>query len=82
MNSRTVFAGTVGFTSGERTPKPRGAHMGRPPKLTPQQPAEALRRRDNGETLTDIARTYAVAHTTKTDRGAGPTGVPLATHSR
>jgi DNA invertase Pin-like site-specific DNA recombinase len=40
--------------------------MGRPPKLTPHQQAEARRRRDNGETLTDIARTYGVAHTTIT----------------
>jgi DNA invertase Pin-like site-specific DNA recombinase len=38
--------------------------MGRPPKLTPHQQAEARQRRDNGETLTDIARTYGVGHTT------------------
>jgi hypothetical protein len=42
----------------------RGVHMGRPPKLTPHQQAEARGRRDNGEALTDIARTYGVAHTT------------------
>jgi DNA invertase Pin-like site-specific DNA recombinase len=39
----------------------RGVHMGRPPKLTPHQQAEARQRRDSGETLTDIARTYGVA---------------------
>jgi DNA invertase Pin-like site-specific DNA recombinase len=44
--------------------KARGVHMGRPPKLTPHQQAEARQRRDNGETLMDIARTYGVSHTT------------------
>jgi S-adenosylmethionine synthetase len=38
--------------------------MGRPPKLTPHQKQEALRRREAGESLSDIARTYGVAHTT------------------
>jgi DNA invertase Pin-like site-specific DNA recombinase len=42
----------------------RGVHMGRPPKLTPHQRKEALARRDAGESLSDIARTYGVAHTT------------------
>ena len=33
--------------------------MGRPPKLTPRQRREALRRRNRGtETLADIARSY------------------------
>jgi DNA invertase Pin-like site-specific DNA recombinase len=41
-----------------------GVHMGRPPKLTPHQRREAIERRDRGDTLTDIARTYGVAHTT------------------
>jgi DNA invertase Pin-like site-specific DNA recombinase len=49
---------------GRARAKARGVHMGRPPKLTPHQQAEARQRRDNGETLTDIARTYGVAHTT------------------
>jgi DNA invertase Pin-like site-specific DNA recombinase len=39
-------------------------HMGRPPKLTPHQRQEALKRREAGESLTDIARTFGVAHTT------------------
>jgi DNA invertase Pin-like site-specific DNA recombinase len=34
------------------------------PKLTPHQQAEAIKRRDKGETLTDIARSYNVSHTT------------------
>jgi len=38
--------------------------MGRPPKLTLHQQAEARQRRDRSDTLTDIARTYGVSHTT------------------
>jgi Helix-turn-helix domain len=38
--------------------------MGRRPKLTPHQRAEALARRDAGETLVDIARSYDVSHST------------------
>jgi DNA invertase Pin-like site-specific DNA recombinase len=44
--------------------KARGQHMGRPPKLDAHQRQEALARREAGESLTDIARTYGVAHTT------------------
>src|SRR5208282_3597356 len=42
----------------------RGVHMGRPSKLSHDQQLEALARRERGETLTDIARTYNVSHTT------------------
>jgi DNA invertase Pin-like site-specific DNA recombinase len=49
---------------GRARAKARGVHMGRPPKLTPHQRQEALARRENGDTLTDIARTYGVSHTT------------------
>jgi DNA invertase Pin-like site-specific DNA recombinase len=49
---------------GRARAKVRGVHMGRPPKLTPHQRQEALARRDAGESLSDIARTYGVAHTT------------------
>ena len=38
--------------------------MGRRPKLTPAQRAEALERKANGEPNTDIARTYNVSHMT------------------
>ena len=38
--------------------------MGRPPKLTPHQRREAIARRDAGEALTDIARSYDVSHST------------------
>jgi DNA invertase Pin-like site-specific DNA recombinase len=49
---------------GRARAKARGVHMGRPPKLTPHQRHEALARRESGESLSDIARTYGVAHTT------------------
>jgi DNA invertase Pin-like site-specific DNA recombinase len=37
-----------------------GIRFGRKPKLTPHQRAEAVRRRAAGETLTEIAKSYAV----------------------
>jgi DNA invertase Pin-like site-specific DNA recombinase len=49
---------------GRARAKARGVHMGRPPKLSPHQRQEALKRREAGESLSDIARTYGVAHTT------------------
>jgi DNA invertase Pin-like site-specific DNA recombinase len=42
----------------------RGVKMGRKPKLTPHQIREAVGRRDKGETVRDIARTYNVSHST------------------
>jgi DNA invertase Pin-like site-specific DNA recombinase len=42
----------------------RGVKMGRPPKLTSHQVKEALRRRDAGEPMRDIARTHNVSHST------------------
>jgi DNA invertase Pin-like site-specific DNA recombinase len=40
----------------------RGVKMGRPPKLTPHQRQEAIKRRDQGEdTLADIGRSYNVS---------------------
>ncbi len=42
----------------------RGVKLGRKPKLTPHQVKEALHRRENGETLADIARSYNVSHST------------------
>ena len=41
-----------------------GVRFGRKPTLTPYQRAEALRRRANGETLTEIAKSMAVSHMT------------------
>jgi len=40
--------------------KARGVKFGRPRKLTPHQRQEALQRLRAGETMADIARTYAV----------------------
>ena len=42
----------------------KGVIMGRRPKLTVHQRREAMARRDAGEVLTDIARTYNVSHST------------------
>ena len=42
----------------------RGVKMGRKPKLTTHQQREAIRRRDRGEPVRDIARTYNVSHST------------------
>src|SRR4051812_13751757 len=42
----------------------RGQHMGRPPKLTAQQQAEARRRRAEGATLKELAKSYNVARAT------------------
>ena len=43
----------------------RGQRMGRPPKLTPHQQKEAIRRRDQGgESLTEIGRSYNVSAAT------------------
>jgi DNA invertase Pin-like site-specific DNA recombinase len=49
---------------GRARAKAQGVHMGRPSKLTPHQQREAIARRDAGEALTDIARTFGVSHTT------------------
>jgi DNA invertase Pin-like site-specific DNA recombinase len=49
---------------GRARAKAAGVHMGRPSKLTPHQQREAIARRDAGEALTDIARTFGVSHTT------------------
>ena len=43
----------------------RGQKMGRPPKLTPHQRHEAIKRRDEGnESLADIGRSYNVSAAT------------------
>ena len=42
----------------------QGVKMGRPPKMTPHQIKEALRRRDAGEPMREIARSYNVSHST------------------
>jgi DNA invertase Pin-like site-specific DNA recombinase len=44
--------------------KSRGVRFGRKPSLTAHQRQEALERRARGEALTEIARSYAVSHST------------------
>ena len=52
-------------SEGRERARARGVRMGRPPKLTPHQRREALRRRNRGhETLADIARSYNVSPAT------------------
>jgi hypothetical protein len=46
---------------GRSRAKARGRHMGRPPKLTSQQQAEARRRRAEGATPAELARSYDVS---------------------
>ena len=46
---------------GRSRAKACGQHMGRPPKLTPQQQAEARRRRAEGATLKELAKSYNVS---------------------
>jgi DNA invertase Pin-like site-specific DNA recombinase len=49
---------------GRERAKERGVKMGRKPKLTPHQQKEAMERRERGEPIRDIARTYNVSHQT------------------
>jgi len=50
---------------GRERAKARGVKMGRPPKLTPHQQREAIKRRDRGEaSLTEIGRSYNVSAAT------------------
>jgi len=49
---------------GRSRAKARGQHMGRPPKLTPQQQAEERRRRAKGATLAELAKSYNVGRAT------------------
>jgi hypothetical protein len=52
--------------------KTEAFHMSRPPALNHDQRWEAFARRDAGEALTDIARTFGVNHTTIGRLGHGP----------
>jgi transcriptional regulator with XRE-family HTH domain len=49
---------------GRSRAKARGQHMGRPSKLTDAQKAEARRRRAEGATLAELARSYGVGLST------------------
>jgi DNA invertase Pin-like site-specific DNA recombinase len=54
----------TGTAEGRARAKARGQHMGRPPKLTPQQQKEARRRRAEGATLKELAKSYNVGRAT------------------
>ena len=69
----TVLAGLAEFEralilartgEGRQRAIARGVRFGRKPKLTAHQTAEAMERRKARETLTDIARSYNVSHST------------------
>ena len=49
---------------GRERAKARGVRMGRKPKLTPHQQREAMKRRDSGEPVREIARSFNVHHAT------------------
>jgi DNA invertase Pin-like site-specific DNA recombinase len=49
---------------GRSRAKAQGRHMGRPPSLTPSQKKEAIRRRSQGATLDELARSYNVSRAT------------------
>ena len=49
---------------GRARAKERSQHMGRPFKLTEHQRKEALARRESGELVTEIARSYNLSHST------------------
>jgi DNA invertase Pin-like site-specific DNA recombinase len=49
-------------SEGRTRAKARGVKLGPKFKLTPHQRKEALARRNSGETLMDIARSYNVSH--------------------
>jgi len=51
-------------TEGRERAKARGVRLGRNPKLTPHQQREAAARREQGETVRDIARSFNVSHST------------------
>jgi DNA invertase Pin-like site-specific DNA recombinase len=49
---------------GRKRAQARGVRFGRPPKLTPYQRQEAIRRLADGAAQTDLARTYGVSQAT------------------
>jgi DNA invertase Pin-like site-specific DNA recombinase len=51
-------------TEGRERAKAKGVVMGRKPKLTHHQRQEAVARREAGESLVDIGRSYNVSHST------------------
>jgi DNA invertase Pin-like site-specific DNA recombinase len=69
----TVLGGLAEFESdlirartgeGRERAKARGVKMGRKPKLTPHQKAEAIKRRNAGEPMREIGKSFNVSHST------------------
>jgi DNA invertase Pin-like site-specific DNA recombinase len=69
----TILAGLATFerhlikartNEGRKRAQARGVRFGRPLKLTKYQIEEALARKEAGEPLTDIGRSYGVSHST------------------
>jgi len=88
----TVFGGLAEFErdlirartgEGRARAVARGQRMGRPPKLTPHQQKEAIKRRERGEeSLTEIGRSYNVSPATISRLGDQPvTPNPLTARS-
>ena len=67
-------------SEGRQRAQQRGVKFGRRPKLTAHQQQEALARRATGEALIDIARSYAVSHSTISRLG-GVQWEPLSSQS-
>jgi DNA invertase Pin-like site-specific DNA recombinase len=65
-----------------RTAEGRGQHMGRPPRLTDTQKAEARRRRAEGATLAELARSYDVSKSTIYFEADGMGGVVVRSERR
>jgi DNA invertase Pin-like site-specific DNA recombinase len=63
---------------GRSRAKARGKHMGRPPSLTPEQQKEAIRRRAQGATLDELARSYNVSRATISRLA----GIPFKGHEK
>jgi DNA invertase Pin-like site-specific DNA recombinase len=51
-------------SDGRERAKARGVKLGRKPKLTAHQQREAIRRKQRGEPVREIARSYNVSHST------------------
>jgi DNA invertase Pin-like site-specific DNA recombinase len=62
--------------------KANGVKFGRKLKLTLHQRQEAIKRRDNGETLVNIARSYNVSHPLLRATTTGHFGLVIITPSR
>ena len=76
----TIHAGLATFErhlirartdEGRKRAMANGIRFGRKPKLTKHQIAEAIARRDQGEPMTEIGRSYNVSHSTISRLGDG-----------